>query len=90
MAFITEFEKIYPKVHLETKESTNSQGNSKQKKQCWSYYNIDFKLYSTAIAIITAWYWHRNIYEDQLNRTEYRDMNPHNSPTLLLTKAPKI
>jgi hypothetical protein len=37
--FITEIEKIYPKVHLETQETTNSQGNTQQKEQCWMYHN---------------------------------------------------
>jgi hypothetical protein len=33
MTFITEMEKIYPKVHLETEKTANSQGNTEQKKQ---------------------------------------------------------
>jgi hypothetical protein len=40
MTFITEIEKIYPKVHLETQETMNSQGNTQQKEQCWRYHNI--------------------------------------------------
>jgi hypothetical protein len=39
MTFITEIEKIYPKVHLETQETANSQGNTQQKEQHWSYHN---------------------------------------------------
>jgi hypothetical protein len=31
--------KTYPKVHLETQETTNSQGNIHQKKKCWRYHN---------------------------------------------------
>jgi hypothetical protein len=32
MTFITEIEKIYPKVLLETQENINSQGNTQQKR----------------------------------------------------------
>jgi hypothetical protein len=32
--FITEIEKIYPKIHLETQETANSQGNTQQIEQC--------------------------------------------------------
>jgi hypothetical protein len=31
--------KIYPKVHLETQKTMNSQGNTEQKEQCWMYHN---------------------------------------------------
>jgi hypothetical protein len=39
MTFITEIEKIYPKVHLETQETMNSQCNAQEKEQCWQYHN---------------------------------------------------
>jgi hypothetical protein len=32
MTFNTEMEKIYPKDHLETQETMNSQGNTQQKR----------------------------------------------------------
>jgi predicted ribonuclease YlaK len=37
MSFITEIEKS--KVHLETQVTSNSQGNTQQKEQCWKYHN---------------------------------------------------
>jgi hypothetical protein len=49
----------------------------------------NFKVYFRAIAVRTAWYWHKNIYEDQWNRIEIPDMNPHSYTHLIFDKGPK-
>jgi hypothetical protein len=44
MTFITETEKINPKVHLEAQETANSQGNTEQKEQHWRYHNTRLQI----------------------------------------------
>jgi hypothetical protein len=49
----------------------------------------NFKLYYKPIAIKIAWYWHKHRYEEQWNRVEDPDMNPHNYTHHIIDKGLK-
>jgi hypothetical protein len=81
--------KINPEVHLEALKTTNSQGNVEQKGNAEGITIPEFKLHYRSIELKTAWYQHKDRYEDQGNRIEDLDMNPHNYAQQVFDKCAK-
>jgi uncharacterized protein (DUF736 family) len=68
------------------KRLQNSPGNTVQKSNTVGIKTPDFKLYYRAIAIKTSWYWQKNRHEDQRNKVEDLDMNPHIYARVIIDK----
>jgi hypothetical protein len=67
----------------------NSQADTQQKEQCWRYHNIQLQTVLQSNSNKNSMVLAQNRHDDQWNRMEDPDMNPHSYAHLIFVKGAK-
>jgi hypothetical protein len=67
----------------------NSQADTQQKEQCWRYHNIQLQTVLQSNSNKNSMVLAQNRHDDQWNRMEDPDMNPHSYAHLIIVKGAK-
>jgi hypothetical protein len=89
MRFIIEAEKSTLKFIWKHKRQRIAKAIFSKKSNTGGITISNFKLNHIAIAIKTAWFWHKNRYKDQWYRIEDPDMNTYSYAHLIFDKGAK-
>jgi hypothetical protein len=89
MTFITKIEKCTQKFIWIHKRPQVTKAILSKKSNAGGIPIPNYKLCYRAIAIKRAWYWHKNRYEDQCNKIEDPNNNPHSYAHLNFDKGTK-
>jgi hypothetical protein len=71
---------------METQKTSMVRSILRKKSNTGGIIMPDLTVYYRAIAIKTAWYWHKNRHEDQWNRIKGPDINSHSFRYLIFNK----